>query len=98
MWPMFLFGFAGIFIITQMHGLGLKGWVKWLLFTIYILGALAVYTQPLWQGKLWQLIAIPAIDYLAVVVLALLIAAGMWIYRRIKGKPADTTSISAASA
>ena len=23
-WPMFLFGFAGIFVITQMHGLGLK--------------------------------------------------------------------------
>ena len=21
-WPMFLFGFAGIFVITQMHGLG----------------------------------------------------------------------------
>jgi len=23
-WPMFAFGFSGIFIITQMHGLGLK--------------------------------------------------------------------------
>jgi hypothetical protein len=24
LWPMFMFGFAGIFIVTQMHGLGLK--------------------------------------------------------------------------
>ena len=24
LWPMFFFGFGGIFVITQMHGLGLK--------------------------------------------------------------------------
>ncbi len=24
LWPMFFFGFAAIFLLTQMHGLGLK--------------------------------------------------------------------------
>lgn len=87
MWPMFFFGFAGIFVITQMHGLGLKLWIKALFLGVYILGAIAVYTQPLWQGKLWQLAAIPAVDYLAVVILALLIGAGIWIYDRFTNRP-----------
>jgi hypothetical protein len=86
MWPMFLFGFAGIFVITQMHGLGLKNWVKWLLLGVYIVGAALVYSQPLWAGKLWQLAAIPAIDYLAVVVLALLIGGSLWLYDRLRGQ------------
>ncbi len=89
MWPMFLFGFAGIFVITQMHGLGLKNWIKWLLLGIYIVGAVLVYSQPLWQGKLWQLAAIPAVDYLAVVVLALLIGLGIWLYDRFRGSKND---------
>lgn len=94
-WPMFFFGFAGIFIITQMHGLGLKNWVKWLFLVAYIVGALLIYTQPLMQGKAWQLIAIPAIDYLAVVVLALLIGAGIWVYDRFWGKSTPSASTSA---
>ncbi len=90
MWPMFLFGFAGILVITQMHGLGLKNWVKFLILGIYIVGAVVVYTNPIWQGKAWQLAAIPAIDYIAVVVLALLIGAGLWIYDRLRpNKPAQ---------
>jgi len=96
MWPMFLFGFAGIFVITQMHGLGLKAWVKWSLLGIYVGGAALVYSQPLWQGKLWQLVAIPAIDYLAVVVLALLIGAGLWVYDRARPNRAAAEGASGA--
>jgi hypothetical protein len=71
-----------------MHGLGLKSWVKWLLLGVYVIGAILVYSQ---QGvsKLWQIAAIPAIDYLAVGVLALLIGLGLWIYDRLRGKPAQ---------
>ena len=95
MWPMFAFGFGGVLIITQMHGLGLKNWVKWLLLGIYAVGAILVYSQ---QGisKIWQLAAIPAIDYLAVGVLALLIAIGLWAYHRLRGKPSDEISGAAA--
>lgn len=85
MWPMFFFGFAGIFVITQMHGLGLKNWVRWLLLGAYVAGAAFIYSQPTWEGKLWQLAAIPAIDYLAVIVLALMIGVGMRVYDRVRG-------------
>lgn len=91
MWPMFFFGFAGIFVITQMHGLNLPRWVKGAFLGAYIVGATFVYTQPTWQGKLWQLAAIPMIDYLAVVVLALLIGAGIWIYDRTLGGKITTS-------
>jgi hypothetical protein len=93
LWPMFFFGFLGVFIITQMHGLGLSRRVKWLFFCGYVLGAVVVYSQ---QGvsKLWQLTAIPLIDYLSLVVLALLITGGMWVYDRIWGV-ANPTPIGA---
>lgn len=94
MWPMFAFGFAGIFVITQMHGLGLKNIVKWGFLGVYIVGALLVYTQPTWVGKFWQLAAIPMIDYLAVIVLALLIAAGIWVYDRVWGKRSEELPVN----
>ena len=52
-WPMFFFGFAVIFIVTQLYGLGLKRW----------------------QTR------IPAVEYLAAVVLALLIGAVVGVAR-----------------
>ena len=72
LWPMFFFGFAGIFIITQMHGLNLKIWMKWGFLALYIIGVVAVYSQRGW-GSLWQVASIPLIDYPGVIVLALLL-------------------------
>jgi hypothetical protein len=46
-WPMFFFGFLGIFIITQMHGLGLSRRARWALLVAFIGGMLAVYA---WRG------------------------------------------------
>jgi hypothetical protein len=43
LWPMFFFGFGGIFVITQMYGLNLKSWAKWTLLALYIVGAVLVY-------------------------------------------------------
>lgn len=81
-WPMFLFGFAGIFVITQMHGLRLSGRVRGLILAAYIAGVLWVYNSRGW-GNLNEIVRIPLIEYLAVVVLALLIGGGLWITRRI---------------
>ena len=71
-WPMFFFGFAGIFIITQMHGLGLSKWVRGLMLAVYVGGVAWVYA---FRGldKLNEIVRIPLIDYLAVFVLAGLI-------------------------
>jgi hypothetical protein len=88
LWPMFFFGFAGMFVITQMHGLGLKRWVKWLIFAVYIGGAAYVYYG---RGvrKIYELISIPLIEYLGVFILAGLFALGLWIAGRFKAQPKE---------
>ena len=80
-WPMFFFGFGGIFVITQMHGLGLSRFVRGLILALYIGLVLFVYNNRGWD-KVNEIIRIPVIDYLAVVVLALLIGGGLWLARR----------------
>ena len=48
LWPMFAFGFAGIFVITQMHGLRLAKWCRLVILAIYV-GAVAwVYHNMGW--------------------------------------------------
>lgn len=75
-WPMFFFGFFGILVITQMHGLGLKSWQKWGITAVFLGSVIWVYSQ---RGfaNLNEVIRIPVIDYLLVVILALLIAGGL---------------------
>lgn len=90
-WPMFAFGFAGIFVITQMHGLNLSRWVKALLFAIYV-GTIALVYSERGLGKLNEVARIPLIEYLCVLVLALLIGGGVWLSRRIKGKLAPVNA------
>jgi hypothetical protein len=83
MWPMFFFGFGGIFVITQMHGVPLSNRTRWIILGAYILAALGVYSQ-FGLAKIHQITWIPAIEYLAVFVLAFLIAAGLWIARKLQ--------------
>ncbi len=72
-WPMFMFGFAGLFIITQMHGLGLRDWQKWLFLAVYVVGMVLVYSDRGW-AQLNEVIRIPLIEY----VLAFLFAGVTW--------------------
>jgi hypothetical protein len=85
-WPMFAFGFGGIFVITQMHGLGLKRWQKLVILVVYIGTAVWVYSGRGWD-KINEIIRIPAIEYLAVFVLALLVGGGLWVARRLGARP-----------
>ncbi len=87
LWPMFFFGFGGIFVITQMHGLGLPKWAKWLILAVFIALTLIVYNGQ-W-ARLNEIIRIPLIEYLAVFLFAGLIGGGLWIARRIKGRGAE---------
>jgi hypothetical protein len=81
LWPMFAFGFGGIFVMTQMHGLGLSRWARGLILAAYSGLALWVYNGRGW-GNLNEIIRIPVIEYLAVFVLAGLFGAGLWVARR----------------
>ncbi|MDX1435981.1 MAG: hypothetical protein R3335_04170 [Anaerolineales bacterium] len=84
LWPMFFFGFGGIFVITQMHGLGLSRLVRALILAVYIGLVLFVYSERGW-ANLNEIIRIPIIDYLAVLVLAGIIGLGLWIARKMRG-------------
>jgi len=92
-WPMFAFGFAGIFILTQMHGLGLPRWIKWLFTAAFSAGAILVYRQRGWV-QLNEILRIPLIEYLLVFVLAGLVALGIWVADRLHGRLAGAKLIS----
>ena len=80
MWPMFAFGFGGIFVITQMHGLGWSRPVRALVLAAYVAGVLAVYA-PLGWGGLNEVLRIPLIDYAAVFALAAIIGGILGLIR-----------------
>jgi hypothetical protein len=81
LWPMFAFGFGGILVITQLHGLGLRTWQRWLVITAYISGVILVYSGR-GAAKINEIVRIPLIEYLLVFILAGLI----WVFLRAAGK------------
>ena len=87
LWPMFGFGFGGLFVITQMHGLKLSRLVRGVILAIYIGLALFVYAGR-GLANIHQITWIPIIEYLLVFVLAGLIGVGLWIARRVGSAPA----------
>ncbi|MFB4274056.1 hypothetical protein ACBJ59_02080 [Nonomuraea sp. MTCD27] len=73
-WPMFLFGFLGVFVITQMHGLGLSAATRWVLAACYVGAAMVVYgLRGDLGGAAREAVRIPAIEYVLVGLLALLL-------------------------
>ena len=63
-WPMFFFGFAAIFLITQMHGLGLKRWVRQAFYGSFLLLTLYVYLVMREPYQVNEVIRIPLIEYI----------------------------------
>lgn len=82
-WPMFFFGFLAVFLITQLYGLRLPRWGRWLIWAISLGGLLAVYSWRGW-GYLDEPLRIPVIEYLSVLVLALLIWLTLLLVRGVK--------------
>ena len=83
LWPMFAFGFGGVFVISQLHGLGWSRLTRWLVSAGYIAATLFVYNFRGW-GKLNEIVRIPVIEYLVVFVLTGLVGLGLWIADRFK--------------
>lgn len=92
-WPMFAFGFGGIFILTQMHGLALPRWLKWTFSAVFAAGVVLVYSSRGWV-QMNEIIRIPLIEYLLVFVLAGLVALGLWIAGRLGGKASPSDLVS----
>jgi hypothetical protein len=81
-WSMFAFGFATMFIVTQMHGLGLSRAAR-LAWGIAYLGALAATYGSADLARLNQVVRIPVIDYVGVGVLAGI----LWVTMRFVHRP-----------
>lgn len=83
MWPMFLFGFASLAVITQVYGLGLPKWMIRMIQIIYIVGVIIIYggfTGHKTIDQIHQVLWIPIVEYTLVFVF-LYIIGGM---RKIK--------------
>ena len=72
MWPMFLFGFLGVFVLTQMHGLGWSLRTRVVIAAAYLTAVVAVYaTRSI--TSIHEVIRIPAIEYALVFAVALVV-------------------------
>lgn len=69
-WQMFLFGFATLFVITQMHGIGLGRKARWGIVLTYTLCVLYTYWER-WPEAL-EIIRIPAAEFALVYLIAAL--------------------------
>jgi len=80
-WQMFGFGLAGIFVVTQAHGLGLAKWLRWGITGIYVAMIVGYYSVAGWEGSP-AVLRILVGEYVAVPILALLIVMVAWPFRR----------------
>ena len=69
LWKMFAFGFATLFIVTQMHGLGLSRRTKILLIAVY-LGCIILAFSGTNLLRLELILRLPLVEYLCVVIVA----------------------------
>lgn len=67
-WTMFFFGFLTIFVVTQMHGLGLSRLIRAALAAFWLVAIVFVYQAKGWEHAN-EVLRIPAIDYLLVAAL-----------------------------
>ena len=79
---MFAFGFLFMFVVTQMHGVGLSKLARWAIAIIAIAAMLYVYSDRGW-GNMNEVIRIPVIDYVMVAILGGLILLGKWVAGRL---------------
>jgi len=81
LWPMFALGFAGLIVVTQMHGLGLPRAQKWGIFAVYVGSTALVYNWRGWR-HLDEVLRIPAIEYASVFAIAALFWLGLRLFAR----------------
>ena len=96
MWPMFLFGFAAIFIVTQMHGLGLPRWLRWGFALTYFGAVAATYATVRTWSALPDVLRIPITDYVLVFLIAALVWAGMVGTAKLRGRDGQPAALPPA--
>jgi hypothetical protein len=85
MWPMFLFGFATMTMVTQIYGLGIPKWLLKSIQILYLIGVIFVFggfTGHRTIGEVHQILWIPIIEYLLVFVFVYVIGGILKIKNR----------------
>jgi hypothetical protein len=85
LWGMFLYGFATIFIVTQLYGLNLKPWVIRSMTALYIVLVTLTYTIIRPPVAVNEVIRIPLIEYLIIFVMYGIFLFGGWVSSLFKG-------------
>lgn len=82
---MFTFGFGGMFIVTQMHGLGLKAWVRNTFYAAFALLVVMVYFVVREPRFINEVIRVPAVEFLTLFVIYALWWAFTWTAGKVRG-------------
>lgn len=80
---MFCFGFAGLFIVTQMHGLGLSIGARWGFLAAYVAAVESVYSR-IGLKHIHQITWIPLTEYAVVFAVAGVVWAAMKFFNRFR--------------
>ena len=75
-WPMFLFGFLAVFVVSQMHGVGLGVRTRWMIGLGFVAAMAGTYAV-LGFGRIDEVLRIPVIEYALVGALTLLLWGGL---------------------
>jgi len=69
-WAQFFFGFLGVFVITQMYGLGLPKWMRWAFWVAYLVGGVLAFQFDRGWGNANEFIRVPIVLYALAFMLA----------------------------
>lgn len=72
-WPQFFGGFLGMFIVTQMHGLGLSKAARWGIGLSYAFAILAIYSLTEGIARAYMVTLIPLVEFILVALVSLLV-------------------------
>jgi hypothetical protein len=72
-WPQFFGGFLGMFVVTQMHGLGLSKTARWVLGLGYAFAILGIYSLTEGVARAYTVTLIPLVEFILVVIVSLLV-------------------------
>jgi len=87
-WPRFFGGFLGLFVITQMHGLGLSKTLRWIIGLFYIVSVALVYSYTQGIEYFYEAGLIPITEFVFVAILSAIVL----VLCRVFGYNRNTTS------
>ena len=87
-WQHFFGGFLGMFVITQMHGLGLSRAARWAIGLAYIAAVLFIYSVGPGIASSYMVTLIPLVEFVLVLIVSLLVLVLAWALGGRRANPA----------